>query len=158
MNRSNMGLYFIKEIDGFKKEGEAHQPRQYQDNCQHNFSILSAGITQNRCPSWQTIYTSLIYKAIAIDSQPGRREAPCQNGRERIKMKKVGRWVGLIHQPDEASFLPRSRLVAEMIFVNFPVERGEADIQKTGGFRLVTLGVIENPLYMQLLHAGQVKC
>ena len=72
--------------------------------------------------------------------------------------EKVGRWAGLIHQPDEASFLPRSRLVAEMVFVNFPVECGEADIQKTGGFRLITLGVIENPLYMQLLHAGQVKC
>lgn len=39
MNSSTMGLYFIKEIDGFKKEGETYQPRQDQDNCKHSFFI-----------------------------------------------------------------------------------------------------------------------
>lgn len=28
MNRSNMGLYFIKEVDGFEEEGEADEARQ----------------------------------------------------------------------------------------------------------------------------------
>jgi len=40
MNKSNMGLYFIKEINGFKEEGEACQPRQHQDNCKHGFIYL----------------------------------------------------------------------------------------------------------------------
>jgi len=62
MNSSTMGLYFIKEIDGFKKEGEAHQPCQYQDDCQHNFHFPTGG--QNRCPSWHHIHTKLIYNKI----------------------------------------------------------------------------------------------
>jgi len=43
MNSSNIVLYFVKEIDGFKKEGEANEPRQDQDNCQHSFSFLVQG-------------------------------------------------------------------------------------------------------------------
>jgi hypothetical protein len=39
INSSNIVLYFIKEINGFKEEGEANQPRQYQDDCQHSFSF-----------------------------------------------------------------------------------------------------------------------
>jgi len=58
MNRSTISLYFIKEIDGFKEEGEAYQPCQYQDDCQHRFFIfLYRG--QNRCPSWRLIHTIL---------------------------------------------------------------------------------------------------
>lgn len=48
MNSSTMGLYFIKEIDGFKEEGEAHKARQYQDNCQHNYIFLQEAKTGAR--------------------------------------------------------------------------------------------------------------
>lgn len=64
MNSSTMGLYFIKEIDGFKKEGEAHQPRKDQDNCKHSFLFSLRGIGQNRCPSWLLAHSPLIYNKI----------------------------------------------------------------------------------------------
>jgi hypothetical protein len=40
MKSSSIVLYFIKEIDGFKEEGEADEARQDQDRCQHGFFIF----------------------------------------------------------------------------------------------------------------------
>ena len=39
MNNKVMGLYFIKEINGFEKECEANQARQQKNDRQHNFMI-----------------------------------------------------------------------------------------------------------------------
>lgn len=35
MNSNVMGLYFIKEINGFKKQCEANEARQQKYYCQH---------------------------------------------------------------------------------------------------------------------------
>lgn len=75
MNSSTMGLYFIKEVNGFKKEGEAGKPRQDQDNCKHSFLFSLPGIRQNGCPGWQLMHTILIYKAIGF-----RKPAPALAG------------------------------------------------------------------------------
>lgn len=64
MNSSTMGLYFIKEIDGFKKEGETDKPRQHQDNCKHSFLFSLPGISQNGCLSGHPVHTTLIYNVI----------------------------------------------------------------------------------------------
>jgi len=50
MKSSSIVLYFIKEIDGFKEEGEADEARQDQDRCQHSFFILSAQDRPNVVP------------------------------------------------------------------------------------------------------------
>lgn len=142
MNSSAMGLYFIKEINGFKKEGEADKPRQDQDNCKHSFLFSLPGIRQNGCPSGWLMHTFLIYNKIHLNSLSGCLPAPCQNGKRRIKMKKTGLSSGL---------------VADVIFFYFPVERSEPDVQQTGGFGLIALGIVEHSLYVQLFHAGHVK-
>ena len=50
MKSSSIVLYFIKEIDGFKEEGEADKPRQDQDGCQHSFFILVCQDKPNEMP------------------------------------------------------------------------------------------------------------
>ena len=52
---------------------------------------------------------------------------------------------------------PSSGFEADVVFVYFPVEGSEADIQQAGGFGLIAFGVVQHPLDMELFHAGQVK-
>jgi hypothetical protein len=47
---SSIVLYFIKEIDGFKEESEADEPRQDQDDCQHSFFNLVCQVKPNKVP------------------------------------------------------------------------------------------------------------
>ena len=50
MKRSSIVLYFIKEIDGFKKEGEADEARQDQYRCEHSFYIFVCQDRPNEVP------------------------------------------------------------------------------------------------------------
>jgi hypothetical protein len=51
----------------------------------------------------------------------------------------------------------RLGFVTEFIFVDLAVERGEPDIQEAGGLRLISPGMVQHPLDMQFLDAGEVK-
>ena len=85
MKSSSIVLYFIKEIDGFKEEGEADEPRHDQDYCQHSFVLRS--YCQTKCPTWLQMRSGLIYKDMQFVYPCETGSLPYQNERGPFKMK-----------------------------------------------------------------------
>ena len=75
------------------------------------------------------------------------------------KMKRdIPKWeapaaLGLVPAPAPLALC----LVTKLVFLDLPVQRRQPDIEQAGRFRLISPGVVEDPLYMQFLYARQVE-